>query len=241
MNIPTELNANAKGDLFIYSLDKLDMKKGQRMAIQIFTSEVEYKDVYTWELDVKQAGNDLSPSGSGLQSPLVLSQNRIWHQIILTNSTNVPWTTGAALIMKGSQPLGQDMLTYTSPKDVVRVPVTVSTEVRGLITGKEISRELKNLQYHNYHYAKIIKEAKLSICNHKASEIDLEITLNIGGRVDKAGENGKITINSHQSKYWNYYYGDTAVNNSSKIFWKTSLKPGDLFEPEVNYHFYLRH
>ena len=39
-------------------------------------------------------------------------------------------------MMQGSQPLAQELLTYTSPKDDVRVPVTVAVVVRGSYTSR---------------------------------------------------------------------------------------------------------
>ena len=28
----------------------------------------------------------------GVKSPLQLSENRVWHQLVLSNTTRVPWT-----------------------------------------------------------------------------------------------------------------------------------------------------
>ena len=36
------------------------------------------------------------------------------HEIELTNESDVPWAIGPALIVQGTQPLAQELLTYTS-------------------------------------------------------------------------------------------------------------------------------
>src|SRR6185369_9408953 len=134
-------------DLFVYNLPKISLGKGERMAVPIFTTESPYRDIYTWDVRITKQDNAAAPSGSGTKSPLVLSKNEVWHQIVLINTTNLPWTTGAAMIMQGNQPLAQELLTYTPPKDEVRVPVTVSFDTRGSLTEKEVGRELKSVQW----------------------------------------------------------------------------------------------
>lgn len=237
--LPENLSAGGAGDLFIYHLPPMTLKKNQRTAVNILTARVGYKDVYTWDIMFKRQANDLSPAGQGVASPLKLSQNKIWHQIELVNTTAMPWTTGPVMIMSGPQPLGQDLLTYTSPRDAVRVPVTVSTDVRGMLSESESGRELNALKYDRRDYARIGKTLKLNVCNHKSSDILLEVTARFAGRATAATHEGIVTLDGHSPKYWSHFRGSEAVNNSSHIIWRTSLEPGELFEPTVEYHYYV--
>ena len=241
VNLPGELTAGGAQDLFVYNLPKISLGKSERIAVPIFTTDVPYKDIYTWDVHLTKQDNAAAPSGSDKQSPLVLSKNEVWHQIVLTNTTNLPWTTGAAMLMQGNQPLSQELLTYTPPKDEVRVPVTVSVDTRGTITEKEVGRELKALQWEGYNYARIDKELKLDLCNNKAIEIDAEITLHLGGKVDEVTHDGEVVLTGFNAADWVQYQGHPAVNNSSQVTWKGHLKPGDKLEPTVRYHFFTRH
>ncbi|QDU31873.1 hypothetical protein ETAA8_70340 [Anatilimnocola aggregata] len=241
INLPGELTGTGAQDLFVYSLPKLTLGHGERIAVPIFTAETTYRDIYTWEVHATKTDNAAAPSGSGAASPLTLSKNEVWHQIMLTNNTSVPWTTGAVMIMQGNQPLAQELLTYTPPKDEVRVPVTVSVDTRGSLTEKETSRELKSLTWDGYNYARIDREMKLDLCNNKALDIEAEITLRVGGKATKATHDGSITLGDFNPADWVQYRGQPAVNNSSTIVWKVKLKPGDNFEPSVQYHHFTRH
>ena len=241
VNLPNELTAGGAQDLFVYNLPKLTLGKSERMAVPIFSTEVPYRDLYTWDVHITKHDNDAAPSGSGTKSPLTLAKNEVWHQIVLTNSTKLPWTTGAAMIMQGNQPLAQELLTYTPPKDEVRVPVTVSVDTRGSLTEKEVGRELKSLQWEGYNYARIDKEMKLDLCNNKPIDIEAEVTLRVGGKVDKASLDGDVTLGAFDAADWVQYNGHPAVNNSSTVTWKTKLKPGEKFEPSVIYHYFTRH
>ncbi len=241
IQLPGELTAGGAQDLFVYHLPKITLGKGDRIAVPIFSTGVPYRDLYTWDVHVTKSDNDAAPSGSGTKSPLALSKNEVWHQILLTNATNVPWTTGAAMIMQGNQPLAQELLTYTPPKDEVRVPVTVSVDTRGSLTEKEVGRELNKLQWDGHNYARIDKEIKLDLCNNKAIDIDAEITLRVGGKVDKVSDDGEVVLRAFDAADWVQYHGHPAVNNSSQVTWKVRLKPGQNFEPTVVYHHFTRH
>lgn len=241
VNLPGELTASGAQDLFVYNLPKLSLGKSERIAVPIFSAETTYRDIYTWDVHATKTDTATAPSGSASASPLTLSKNEVWHQILLTNNTNIPWTTGAAMIMQGQQPLAQELLTYTPPKDEVRVPVTVSVDTRGSLTESETARDLRALEWAGHNYAKIDKEMKLHLCNNKSIEIEAEITLRVGGKVTKATNDGIVTLGPYNPADWIQYSGHPAVNNSSTVVWKVKLKPGDNFEPVVNYHHFTRH
>ena len=94
VNLPNELTAGGAQDLFVYNLPKLTLGKSERMAVPIFSTEVPYRDLYTWDVHITKHDNDAAPSGSGTKSPLTLAKNEVWHQIVLTNSTKPPWHLG---------------------------------------------------------------------------------------------------------------------------------------------------
>lgn len=240
VELPEDLTAGGAQDLFVYNLPKLTLKKGERAAIPVLTTEVPYRDVYTWDLHVKRADIATAPSGSGIQSPLTLSQNQVWRQIELVNNTNLPWTTGAAMITAGQQPLAQELLTYTPPQNEVRVPVTVSVDTRGSFDETEVRRELNAVKWNGYSYARIWQKANLHLRNNKSIATDVEITLRFGGKVDEASDDGQVKLAPFHAADWKNYRGEPGVNNSSIVVWEANVKPGEVFAPSVDYHFYTR-
>jgi hypothetical protein len=239
--LPPELTAAATQELFVYNLPKFRLRKGERAAIPIYNTPAPYQDVYTWDVLVKRSDIATAPSGSSAGSPLTLSSNEVWRQIQLTNTGTMPWTTGAALIMQGGQPLAQELLTYTSPKGSVRVPVTVAIDVRGSMNTEEVDRQLQALTWDGHHYAKIRQRVTLEVTSFKSQPIALEIGFRFGGRAEQASDDGKITLAPYREDDWNQYRGSPAVNNSSTVRWSLSLEPGKIFQPTVDYHFYARH
>lgn len=238
--LPAELGAVGTQDLFVYSLKSVKLMKGERAAMPLISARVPYRDVYTW--DVHLTRHDIEARSSNFNaSPQVLSENRVWHQIELTNTTKVPWTTGAALLMQGNQPLAQELLTYTSIAGEVRIPVTVSVDTRGTYTEEETARKLNALNFDGHNYAQIDKTTSLQLSNRKSSPIDVEITFRTGGKFNEASHDGIVSLNSHSSADWIDYRGQSAVNNSSRVIWKATLKPGETFAPSVKYHYFARH
>jgi len=241
MALPAELTAGGAQDLFVYSLPKLTFKVGERMAVHISDAEVPYRDIYTWEVTLKKPDIATAPSGTGVTSPLALGKNEVWHQVELENTTKIPWTTGAALLMQGNQPLAQELMTYTSPGGIVRVPVTVSVDTRGTASEGELDRVLNAIKWDGYSYAKITGEVKLLLTNRKKEALDFEIIFRFGGKVEEVTDDGKVIIAPYNAADWENYRGSPAVNNSSLVTWKTMVGPGKSIEPKVKYHYYARH
>jgi hypothetical protein len=239
--LPAELTSGGAQDLFVYHLHKLTLPKGRRAAVPIFTATVPYRDVYTWDIRVKRKDIEAAPSGKEAVSPLTLSANEVWHQIELANATDLPWTTGAVLLMQGPQPLAQELLTYTSPGDRVRVPVTVSVDTRGNFSEKETGRQLNALTWDHISYARIEKEGTVALTNRKKAAIEVEISWSFGGCATEAAQDGNISLAPWMAGDWDDYRGSPAVNNHSTVFWRATVKPGESFSAAVKYHYFTRH
>jgi hypothetical protein len=240
LNLPPELSTSASNDLFVYSLPKLSLAKGHRAAVRIFDAKAKMKDVYSWKVHLKRQDTQLAPRGSGIASPLELSLNKVWHELELTNETDMPWTTGPVLLLDGFQPLAQELMTYTPPGGTVRVPVTVAVDVRGEFTEAETARTPNALKW-SYQYAKIEKKARLEMTNFKKTPVFLEITCEFGGKATQATHDGQISRHPFQAGDWERYRGHPAVNNHSKVIWCLDLKPGQEVTTEVDFHFFTRH
>lgn len=241
VELPAELTAASTQDLFVYHLPKQTIGNGERAAVPIFQAETPYRDVHTWSVHIARHDIAAAPSGAGVKSPLVLAENEVWRQVELVNNTNLPWTTGAAMIMQGQQPLAQELLTYTPPKSSTRVPVTVAIDVRGDFSEQETGRELKSLSWNGHEYAKIGQRATVRLRNYKSEPVEMEITVRFGGKAVESSDQGQISLAPYNADDWQQYRGDPAVNNSSTVRWTTTVKPGEVFQPTVDYYFFTRH
>ncbi len=104
-------------DLYIFSVKGVSLKKGQRMVVPVVEFDLPYEDVFTVKLEMSPPPELMRHFNNSQQQQLaqLLHAPKAAHQARLTNSSRYPLTTAPALIMRGGQPLGQAMMTYTSP------------------------------------------------------------------------------------------------------------------------------
>jgi hypothetical protein len=241
IRLPAELTSGGAQDLFVYSLPNLTLFKGQRAAVPIFTANVPFRHLYTWDIGIQRAPTEAVPGSGSRASPVQLLRNDVWHQVELTNNTDKPWTTGAALVMQGAMPLSQDLLTYTSANGgKVLVPVTVAIDVRGTYNEKEVGRDLNALQFDGDSYMRIRKSGELKITNYKNEDIDTVITCQFGGHCDSASDEGAVTMTDFVGSDWRDYRGHPAVNQHSTVRWTLRLKKGETKTRDVAYHYFTR-
>ena len=237
--MPNELSGKASQDLFVYKLNKMTLKKGERASVPILTTEVGYRDVYTWDVMVKHS-ESYAPTSADMSSPLVLSDNKVWRQVELVNDTDIPWTTGAAMFVDGFQPLAQELLTYTSPGGICRVPITVAVDLRGKVDDQEVSRDLNALRWRGANYAKVVGEINAELANNKSVKVPIEMSIRFGGKATTASDDGEISLSPYNQSDWEGGRGN-AINNSCVVRWTAEIEPGECFKPEVTYEFLMRH
>jgi hypothetical protein len=236
----SQLDAGGEHDLFVHHLGTLTLAFGHRAAVPLVEMTVPYRDIYTWDLAVTRGGSPFAPGSQGL-SPLALSENRVWHQVELENTSDVPWTTGAVLLMTGTLPLGQELLTYTPRGGTARVPVTVAMDLRGTFSEEEVAREAEALRWAGSSYARIHTRGRLELKSHKAQPVEVEITCELPGRVTEASHDGAVVLSAYRSSDWTTSPGDAAANNHSTVRWRLSLQPGETTTPEVHGQYLVRH
>ena len=239
VDLPDELTTSSGNDLFVYEIDSMTLKNGERATVPILRTQVEYRDLYTWDVNVKHTESHVK-NGNTSASPLVLSENRVWRQIELINNTEIPWTTGAAMFVDGFQPIAQELLTYTSPGGICRVPVTVAVDLRGKVVNQETDREPKALQWQGRNYARIDGKIDVELANNKTVKLPIEVQLRLGGKAKTASNEGTIRVEGFRSSDWGGGRREP-INNSSVIIWRTEIEPGEKFNSTVTYDFMLRH
>lgn len=236
--LSADLTASGGNDLFVYELKPMSLKKGERASVRILKSEVAYRDIYTWNVTVQHSPYQFAP-GHNRRSPLVASDSEVWHQIDLINDTNVPWTTGAAMLVDGFQPLAQELLTYTSPGGICRLPMTVSVDLKAKVDDQETGRELNTIKWRNSNYSLVKGQISAELANNKESEVPVEVSLRFGGKANTVSNEGTIKLEGFNPNDWSNQGGDP-INNSTVINWTALVAPGECFKPTLEYEFYLR-
>lgn len=239
-SIPAEFTGSGAQDLFVIHLDKMELGKGDRAVVPISEQTVACRHVYTWKVSLRRNDSETAPTQSGTASPLSLTTNEVWHQLELVNNSDAPWTTGAAMILEGTQPLAQELLTYTSPGGTVRLPITVAVDLRGDYEEKETDRQLNAIRWNDWAYAKISKETLVTLINRKSEAVDFEIECHMPGTASGATDGAEIVLMSFDPNDWENYRGDPVVNQHSIIRYRGSLEAGKEVELKINSYYFSR-
>lgn len=239
VEMPAELTGSGGNDLYVYEMGQLSLKKGERATVPILRTEVAYRDIYTWDIEVTHA-ETYAASSSAAPSPLILTENRVWRQVELINDTDIPWTTGAAMFVDGFQPLAQELLTYTSPGGICRVPVTVAVDLKGRVEDSETKRDLNAIKWQGYEYARVHGKIAVEVANNKTEAVPVEIKLRFGGTAKEASNDAHIALESYRSADWRDQRG-SQINNSSVVRWTADIEPGECLKPTVEYEFFLKY
>lgn len=230
MSMAPELSGEAKQDLFVYSVKSLSLKKGSRAAVSLWRNTVPRRDLYTLNLPIKRNGRD---PGSDSNSPQQLSENQVWHQIELSNTSKVPWTTGSLLIMQGDLPVAQELLTYTSAGGKVLVPETIAVNVRATRSETMTEHTPGKYRQDGVDFAIVKKDGAVTVTNHERFRVPMRVSIGTGGKVEKASDGAKVSLDDLHSDDWSAS-PVARVNQHSDVVWEFELAPGET--RTVTYH-----
>jgi hypothetical protein len=228
---PELANATGEQDLFVYGLKDFSLKKGARATVPLWEQTADLRHLYTYDIRARRnriSGGLLDETAAdpnAAQSPLHVSVNQVWHQLELSNTGAVPWTTGAALMLRGSLPIGQDLLTYTPPTSKALLPVTVAVDLRGTHDDQELERKPNALHFDNAEFMQIWKKGTITVTSYRKEKSDMRITVSTGGKVAAASDDGKIKVNDFRAADWDEP-SYMRVNNHSDVVWEFTIDPG---------------
>jgi len=251
-DIPSE---GQQEDLFLYHKPGITLKKGERAVVKLLEVTVPYEDIYTWDIPPippREMWRHVN-SDQIRQLATALTGAKAMHEIRLTNTGDAPWTTGPATIFKEGTPLGQQLLTYTSVKNKVDLPVTVATDLNTKKEEAEVGRDT-NVRIGGDSYTKVKLHGKLTVKNFKDRAVHVYVTRKVLGTATSATAEGKIVLSNvvedaslrdgRSSCWWWYwwswpwwFYG---VNSISEITWEREIPEGKFATFEYDWYYHYR-
>jgi hypothetical protein len=248
---PAVPNEGQREDLFVYHVPGLTLKKGERAVVKLLEVVVPYEDIYTWDIAPVPPTEMWRHVNREQMSQLekALSGAKCMHEIRLKNSGEIPWTTGPATIFRKGIPLGQQLLTYTSVKNSVDVPVTVATDVNTKTEQAEV-RRTPNIVINSDPYTKVMLHGTLTVTNFKDRPIRLFVNREVLGSATQATAGGKIVaFATHDASPffgdyfwygWSWPWWCFGVNSFSTISWEVTVEQGKSATLEYDWHFFYR-
>ena len=257
-NLPPDVGPEVAGseadqDLYVFTVKRVTLKKGERMVLPVAEYELGYRDVYVLDLpfappmEVRANANDAQQQ----QLARLLGAPHFTHVLRLTNSGHEPLTTAPALISSGDRVLGQGMMSYTAPGADCDLGLTTAVDIKVAKSDKETGRLPNALTVDGSTYLRVDLNGNIAITNRRDQAVDIEVTRSILGHAETAGQAGKAEmVNAYeegsavsQPPWWGWYgwpgwWG--AVNGVGRFTWKTKVEAGKTLTLTYKWHYFWR-
>ena len=252
---PDVVGSGKNEDLYIFTLEHVTLKKGQRMVVPVAEYELKYQDVFVLDLPFGPPPEVRHNLNSQQQTKLaqLYHSPKVMHKIRLANSAKCPLTTAPALILRQGRIIAQGMMTYTAVGASSDLELTTAIDIAVEKLDKETDRIPNAAKWDNYNYARSNLTGTISLTNRRSDTVSLEIRRSILGHVDSAGHKGTIEhLGRHEGGWmdpnslpfwWGWYnwpYWWYHFNAVGRVTWECELKPGKSIELEYKWHYFWR-
>lgn len=250
---PEVASSGRNEDLFIFTVKHVTLRKGQRMVLPINEYTLKYKDIYALDIAFAPPAEIRRNFDTSRQAELAQLFNapKVMHKIRLFNSSEYPLTTAPALILRDGRVLAQSLMTYASTGSDADLTVTVANDIRVKKSDNEVKRTPNAANWQGYQYGRIDLAGRIVLTNFSKAAIEVEVTRNVLGNVDSAGNNGKIEMvnifedssfaSGSQPYWWGWFswpWWWHHFNGVGRISWTVQLEPGKPLELPYTWNYY---
>ncbi len=174
-------------DLFYYPVENFTCKRNETVTFPLFSGEVPYKTVYTWEIpDQRVLARYSEQESNTSQDP----SRDIWHCIRLENTFNLPLTTGVIEFTSGNRFAGQGTLMFTGSREMSTVRLNKSMDI--VTERSEKIMERREVPDNKNRTLNVVY-GTLEVRNLSGKDVPLEVTKKVLGVPQSASEGGVCT------------------------------------------------
>jgi hypothetical protein len=231
------INATQSQDLFFYTAKNVNLKKGGRGFYDIFEINCPVKHEYFTELNSSGFAN--APSWHHLKLGLI-ETIPVHHSLKIANKSEFPFTTGTALLVSSEngfiEPISQDQVKYTPKGGTLLMNMNEAIDVfvsEDHIMKKKSERKMRYPKHQDAPwYDQITIKDKITIENHKAESIELNMNKVIYGEIVDIHESGKSEMKPD---------GHRQLNSENSIKFKLRIGANEKKTIDVTYTTYVMH
>lgn len=243
-------------DLFVFRVEHLTLRKGERMVVPVAEFTLPYEDVFVLDMpfapppEIERNCNheQLRELARLMRAP------QVRHRLRLRNSGPYPLTTAPAIILLDGQLLAQSLMTYTARGSRSDLDLTTAVDVPVSKSEVETKRTPDAMKWNGEMYGRADLAGTIRLTNRRAQPVRLEVTRHLLGAADTADHDGRIeaanaledsrgyTGNEYPGWwYWyNWPYWWHRFNGIGRITWQFTLEPEKDIELHYTWYYYWR-
>jgi hypothetical protein len=251
---PDVAGSDKREDLFVYTVKSVSLAKGQRMALPVSQTVLDYKDVYVLDVPFAPPPELRGQVHTAQQQELarLLHAPKAMHKVRLANRASQPLTTAPALIVQNDRALAQGMMTYTAAGASTDLAVTTAVDIRVKKTDQEVKRTPNAATLGGEQFWRVDLAGTIELTNFRSGPIEIEVVRNVLGNADEANLNGKAEMvnrledgstDSAQPSWWGWYSWPgwwRHFNGVGRITWTVKMEPGKGATLTYKWHYYWR-
>jgi hypothetical protein len=222
----TVVEGQTSEDLFLYPVDDFTLKNGETAWIPLFSAEMPYEHIYTWQVGDYLTGDDRYRS-----EPDWKKSAEVWHCCRLVNGLDMPLTTASAEFMADGAFVGQDICYYTAPETETTIRINRAMNVLAEETEVEVERTRNAIHVRSSSYDLIKVRGELSLRSRLDNSINLEITKAVSGEIL---ETAPVAEDVQTAE------GLRQVNPRHVLTWEVPLEAGEELTLTYTYQVYIR-
>ncbi len=254
LNLGPELEGTEKSeDLFVFTVDHITLKKGQRLVMPLAEFTLSYEDVYKVDisfappLEMRQNFNN---DQQLMLARLFHAPNAV-HKIRLKNDSEYPLTTAPATILKEGRVLAQGMMTYTAIGNKGDLELTTAVNI-GVKTANEQTNQTPNaVNWNGHSFSKIDMRGTIELTNFGDKPVTLEVRRSVLGSMDEGSHDAVVrqlgngydeyAFEDGQPVWWSWcswpwwWYRFNTIGQGN---WTVELEPGKTMTLEYKWHYF---
>ncbi len=253
VSLPELDQTQGREDLFVFSLDHINLKKGQRMVLPIAEYTLPYEDLYVVDLpfsppmELRRNFN----TQQHLQLAKLFHAPKAMHTIRLENTSRYPLTTAPATIFKGQTILAQGMMQYTAIGAKGNLEITNAVNIDVKKTDTQVNQIPNAQNWNGNSYSKVEMLGTIELTNYSDKAVQIQVNRSVLGNLDQASDNGDIRQLGHGYDglvfddglpfWWNWcswpwwWYHFNSIGQAN---WTVRLEPAETIKLNYNWHYY---
>jgi hypothetical protein len=245
--------AEAAEDLFVFTVQRITLKKGERMVLPLREFTLKYEDVYTLDLPLSPPMDVRTQLQSDRLMELArqLAAPKVMHVLRLRNTSDAPLTTAPALVLSKGRVLAQGRMSYAPLGAETDLVINPAIDISVKVDESERGRTPNAESWNGEQYGRIDLDGTVELRNAKSTPVRLEVRRAVLGMADSVGQKGErrqldLVALSGESRsttwwsWWNWPYWWFHFNGFGEFRWKLTLEPGASTRLDCGWHYFWR-